>query len=113
MTSRRRACIVCGAPATEGSRCAVHQRRKRPWIKSRPNEYGHAWAQRRKQVLLEEKICRYCGAPATEVDHIVPRAEGGTEDRSNLQAICSADHKVKTMAEAARGSRRRKWSPPA
>ena len=82
-------------------------RKKRPWV-TNPNRkaYGWAWAQRRKQVLLEEKGCRVCGQPATEVDHIIPRAEGGTEDRANLQALCHEHHHMKTMAEAARGAKR-------
>jgi diadenosine tetraphosphate (Ap4A) HIT family hydrolase/5-methylcytosine-specific restriction endonuclease McrA len=36
--------------------------------------------------------CELCGIPADEraleVDHIVPRRHGGSDDRSNLQALC-------------------------
>ena len=32
--------------------------------------------------------CRYCGAPADQVDHIKPRARGGTNHPSNLVACC-------------------------
>lgn len=39
--------------------------------------------------------------PATEVDHIKPKAKGGTEDDDNLQAICHTCHVDKTQAEAA------------
>ena len=43
--------------------------------------------------------------PATEVDHIVPVAEGGTDDPSNLQAINKVCHKRKTkLDEGARPS---------
>jgi hypothetical protein len=38
----------------------------------------------------------------TEVDHILPKAEGGTDDDTNLQTICKARHRIKTQAEAAR-----------
>jgi hypothetical protein len=37
---------------------------------------------------------------ATEVDHVIPRQEGGTDDRSNLQPLCHDHHSAKTMREA-------------
>ena len=46
---------------------------------------------------------------ATEVDHVIPQAEGGSEDESNLQAICTDCHKAKTQAEAARGVKRMRF----
>jgi 5-methylcytosine-specific restriction protein A len=36
---------------------------------------------------------------ATEVDHIINKANGGTDDDDNLQSICSSCHKDKTAAE--------------
>jgi 5-methylcytosine-specific restriction endonuclease McrA len=33
--------------------------------------------------------CRYCGDPATAVDHIIPRAQGGTDSVRNLMAACA------------------------
>ena len=40
--------------------------------------------------------------PAVAVDHIVPKAEGGTDADENLQAICKACHKLKTENESKR-----------
>lgn len=45
------------------------------------------------QVFLNDSFtCVYCGQHppnvALEVDHIIPRAEGGTDDRSNLATAC-------------------------
>lgn len=41
--------------------------------------------------------CEYCGVQdALEFDHIVPRSEGGTNDRSNLQILCGTCNKVKS-----------------
>src|SRR6266702_4839174 len=67
----------------------------------------------RRRVLAEESNCRKCGAPATEVDHIVSRAnlrswglpealvvEFG-DRRDNLQALCRGCHAKKTDAEFA------------
>jgi 5-methylcytosine-specific restriction endonuclease McrA len=32
--------------------------------------------------------CSYCGGTAGEVDHIIPRSKGGSEDWDNLTATC-------------------------
>jgi 5-methylcytosine-specific restriction protein A len=39
---------------------------------------------------------------AHSVDHIVPKAEGGSDDPANLEAICMPCHRVKTQAESNR-----------
>ncbi|MFN3600519.1 MAG: HNH endonuclease [Dietzia sp.] len=56
-----------------------------------------------------------CAGDATAVDHIVPEAEGGTDDPDNLQAVCQPCHDLKTRAEAQRGRQRygRRRPPPA
>lgn len=66
--------------------------------------YGRAWRTIRAQVLREEPLCRACAAqgqlvPATDVDHIVSRARGGTDDRANLQPLCHRCHTAKTNRE--------------
>ena len=40
--------------------------------------------------------CIYCGAKATEIDHIVPRANGGTDSTYNLVASCRACNEKKS-----------------
>ena len=40
--------------------------------------------------------CVYCGAKATEVDHIVPRSNGGTNSTYNLVASCRACNQMKS-----------------
>lgn len=44
--------------------------------------------------------------PAVAVDHIVPKAEGGTDADENLQAICKPCHKWKTENESKRARAR-------
>ena len=61
-------------------------------------DYRGNWPAIRARVLAEEPNCRVCGAPSTEVDHILPLAMGGTHDRSNLRALCHDDHKRVTAA---------------
>lgn len=41
-------------------------------------------------------VCRRCGAPQSwRVDHIIPRAEGGSDHPSNLQLLCDNCDAVK------------------
>lgn len=71
--------------------------------------YGAEWDRVRKLILRRDKgLCQPClklgrPRPAKQVDHVVPKFEGGTDDESNLQAICIACHQAKTSEEALRG----------
>lgn len=40
--------------------------------------------------------CVYCGAKATEIDHVVPRANGGTNSTYNLVASCRVCNQMKS-----------------
>ena len=84
------------------------------WAKTSRHErgYGNAWDKLRKLVLQRDKhLCQPCLAkrrvtPATQVDHITPKAKGGTDDLDNLQGICGPCHEAKTTIES--GGRVRK-----
>ncbi|WP_425453818.1 HNH endonuclease [Corynebacterium pseudopelargi] len=53
-----------------------------------------------------------CTGTATQVDHIVPYAEGGRETLANLQAVCHTCHAAKSALEANRGrARQSKYRP--
>lgn len=43
------------------------------------------------------KTCMYCGDRATEVDHIIELAIGGTNTIDNVQPLCKPCHLVKTV----------------
>lgn len=56
------------------------------------------WPRRRTRILRRDHHrCQHCGAPATDVDHIVP---GDDHHDTNLQALCRPCHNTKTQAEA-------------
>lgn len=69
--------------------------------------YGAAWDRVRKQALRRDNhLCQPCLSrghitAAEAVDHITPKARGGTDDLSNLQSICGDCHNDKTATEAA------------
>lgn len=66
------------------------------------------WNNRRRLVLdRDNHQCVECGARGTEVDHVVPRSEGGTDDLSNLSTKCVYHHRRKTAAEANRARKRK------
>ena len=78
--------------------------------------YGAAWVKTREVILARDMhLCQTCLAqgratPADAVDHVIPKAKGGTDDHGNLQAICHAHHLEKSQREAveARGGKARR-----
>ena len=42
------------------------------------------------------RSCLYCGDRASEVDHIIELASGGTHTIDNVQPLCKPCHRVKT-----------------
>ena len=72
---------------------------------------GRPWRRLRNEILRRDGfVCIPCKTQgriklATEVDHIVPMFEGGSDAKANLQAICTECHKAKTQAEAHRAGR--------
>jgi 5-methylcytosine-specific restriction protein A len=72
--------------------------------------YGTAWDKLRLTILKRDKyLCRcdeckkaYRLREATQVDHRIPKAQGGTDDPNNLCAINAECHKRKTDIENGR-----------
>lgn len=65
----------------------------------------------RARLFANEPLCRTCvqagrTRAATIRDHIVPLAEGGTDDDSNIQPLCKDCSDAKTREESKRGMRR-------
>lgn len=60
-------------------------------------------------MLRTQPLCRPCFADgrvtaATEVDHVVPKVDGGGDEIDNLQPICRRCHADKSAREG-RGDR--------
>jgi 5-methylcytosine-specific restriction endonuclease McrA len=43
---------------------------------------------RRAVFVRDEYTCQYCGRPAENVDHVVPRSKGGSHTWDNVVAAC-------------------------
>lgn len=88
--------------------CQAHQRTWRITSTGSATErgYGAEWRKLRYQILLRDNgLCQPHArmgklVQATEVDHIRNKASGGTDDPSNLQAICRDCHRRKTLSES-------------
>jgi 5-methylcytosine-specific restriction protein A len=108
----------CGAlTRSPNGYCDAHQGEVSNWSK-RPDRagsttargYGHKWRQLREQVLKRDQfLCQCCAragrvSEASEVDHIVAKAHGGTDAPGNLEAICVDCHKAKTARERLAGA---------
>lgn len=117
-------CRVCGAAVAQGRGGRVrswHDGRKDADGSCEPNCLRNYKIATRpsfgKRVIAarDGRSCKQCGAVRgrtyawLHLDHIVPLADGGSADESNLQMLCPDCHKAKTAAEATvRAERRRK-----
>jgi len=112
-----RPCREWGCPNLVKSRsqkgyCDDHADKRSNWNKrlertgsTTERGYGHAWRKLREVVLKRDNYlcvqCRKDGrlTEATDVDHILNKAKGGTDSIDNLQSLCDSCHKIKTANE--------------
>ncbi|WP_414446845.1 HNH endonuclease [Burkholderia sp. 22PA0099] len=102
----------CNQLLDEPGYCDAHQRESVGWLDDRQRGnrhqrgYGTRWDKLRKTILARDfgmcQPCKRAGRlrPASMVDHIVNKAQGGTDNPSNLEAICRPCHKLKTGGES-------------
>ncbi len=108
----------------EGSHCTKHEKVKQgsfadPDRGSRHERgYGNEWDKTRLRILERDGgLCQICLSKGVvnpcarkkygaQIDHKVPKAEGGTDDDENLQTACVPCHKEKTLLESMRGMNR-------
>jgi 5-methylcytosine-specific restriction protein A len=86
------------------------------WIPPRPRqrstrEKAHYcsrdWKAKRERIMVRDaNVCRRCGLVVSgrdaNVDHIIPLADGGTDDDANLETLCRSCHSRKTVGEQRR-----------
>lgn len=119
-------CRIPGCPQLShgGGLCDEHKAQYQQQLNARrltPTQrgYGPSWKAIRDEIIEKHPYCAdpyqvHGGSqvPATDVDHVIPRKEGGTDAENNLQSLCHACHSRKTAREDGRWGRRRRqtWS---
>jgi 5-methylcytosine-specific restriction protein A len=100
-----RECTVCHELVDQRSyrhHRAAHTDAARPSARARG--YDTAWQHTRADHLELEPWCRFHRergeyVPATEVDHVIARRRGGTDDHANLRSLCKPCHSRRTALE--------------
>lgn len=101
----------CGRLIEIAGYCDRHKQDATGWFRtskgsSSARGYGGRWRLLRQQVLERDSyLCCECTrvgrvSAASDVDHIVPKSQGGTDELSNLQSLCLRCHRAKTQAES-------------
>ena len=91
--------------AHRNTRWEQHQRGRTP----EQQGYGIAWKRLRQVVIRRDQgLCQQCKRDGkirsgTDVDHIVAKSRGGTDDMSNLELLCRSCHASKTARESLPG----------
>ena len=122
---RKIGCAALVHSRYKGGYCEAHQSERTGWKRSQAAKgnttqrgYGHSWRKLRVEVLERDGyLCVTCEAngfiePATDVDHIVSKAHGGSDELDNLQSLCRACHKDKTRVESSNGYFMPEWLRP-
>jgi len=112
-TAAKRPCAQPGCKElVEKGKCPAHKRQEYQqedrFRGSRHDRgYDAIWTKLRLTVLERDYyLCQPCARagvhmPGSEVDHVLPKEDGGTDDEANLQTICRRCHGQKTGREEA------------
>lgn len=96
----------CREYAVQNGYCEKHKSDRYSFFEKKrisPSKLGYdrKWNAARKEFLKANPLCKICGKPATEVDHIIPHKGNMILfwDRGNWQSLCHSCHSKKTIRE--------------
>ena len=100
----KKPCAYPGCPnLTDGTYCDKHRKEARRQYDQYERaadvhkKYGRSWKRVRNSYIKEHPFCEECFKDgkmvlAEEVHHILPVSRGGTNEVSNLMALCQSCH---------------------
>ena len=98
-------CIPCSISRTVGNSCMQRWRKCLRMTSHSPegrSDMRETWKELRRSILERDNfLCQFCGLGGKssdiilEIDHILERSRGGTDDPSNLRVLCSTCHKLR------------------
>ena len=114
-TAPLRPCSTPRCPVlVKSGHCDAHGGQRKAWVSNQPKPKrlrGRASQERRQRIFRRHPLCVVCEQAgrttlATIADHIVPLAENGADDETNMQGLCRDCHQAKTIEESKRGVER-------
>ena len=92
-------CPAPGCPNRKGT-CPAHPSVRPPDTRPSATQRGYDvhWRRIRAQYLKAHPACVVCGVveASNHADHIVAKANGGSDQWSNLETLCATHHSQKT-----------------
>ena len=94
----------------------LHQAKPRGWQpdshRGSRHERGYGWAWEKLVEFIKRRANGMCEPHAAmglvhegkQCDHILPKAQGGTDDEFNVHYVCDAFHAAKTAIESRGGT---------
>lgn len=78
------------------------------WHRGSSSDRGYGWEWQKARELAIRRdlgLCVPClkqgrTTAFAQVDHVIPKSQGGTDDVENLQCICGDCHAFKTQGES-------------
>ncbi len=100
MSDTLRVCLDCGdlTPATRCEACQSERDRRINQQRGGAHARGYtrSWQRTAAHVKQQQPVCEVCGSTADlTVDHITPKARGGTDAVDNLRTLCRRHNSAK------------------
>ena len=85
------------------NRCQAKDGSRAEYMKKYRSDYGGSWPTPKRRMAILERFNNRCvkcgGSTSLEIDHIIPRSQGGGDEESNLQVLCKTCNLAKRISD--------------